>query len=119
FRKTKIYTSIGRARALQQCGWSSRFRQIKDIDSDLAAMELNSTGGSSSALFDDSMPCAQFVKSNQAECNYTRSAAAMVFNGKIRDAIDCLNRASKQDDSVSLSAIALALSGLATSTNQL
>lgn len=97
---------------MQHCGWSDRIRLVNldPIDS-----SINS--------FDYSMPCKHFCKSNETEYNFTRLAAVLVFNGKIYEAIECLNKASDlvisgkdssmndMNNSISLNAIALALSG--------
>lgn len=111
----KIYTSLGRAKALQYCGWSSR--HFKTDFSSTSNLENNNT-------FDDNMPCDYFVSTNESENNYTRIAAIMVFNGQISKAIENLNLAAENanksinnrvnnepnEKSISLNAISLALS---------
>lgn len=134
FSKRKVYTSLSRARALQHCGWSSRSRYLNSIDLDMNAVDLNSssqspsTQGSLSALFDVNMPCESFVEACKKEANFSRSAAVMVFNGKIEQAIKCLQDASnsisekandlEESESVSLNVIALALSAYEASSKQ-
>lgn len=131
--KRKVYTSLSRAKALQHCGWSSRSRYLNNIDLDMNAVDLNSSSqspssqSSLSALFDGNMPCDTFVESNEEEVNYTRSAAVMVFNGKIQQAIKCLQKASnylfdrpndlEDGESITLNVIALALSSYEASAN--
>lgn len=128
-----MYTSLSRAKALQHCGWSSRSRYLNNIDLDMNAVDLNSSSqspssqSSLSALFDGNMPCDTFVESNEEEVNYTRSAAVMVFNGKIQQAIKCLQKASnylfdrpndlEDGESITLNVIALALSSYEASAN--
>lgn len=98
------------------------------------AVDLNSSShspssqGSLSALFDVNMPCERFVEANEKETNFLRSAAVMVFNGKIEQAIKCLQEASdslaekandsEEGESISLNVIALALSAYEASSKQ-
>jgi len=101
---------------------------MNSFETNGATSQQASTSSLANSIFDTNMPCAQFVNSNEDECNFTRSAAVMIFNGKIFDAIECLKRASDvassdksngsdERDSTSLRVIALALSAYLTSAN--
>ena len=121
---------------MQHCGWSSRSRYLNNIDLEMSAVDLNSLSqtqskpSSMSSFFDATMPCSQFVESNEDESNFSRTAAVMVFTGKILDAIECLKRASdmtgsdkpnssEERDRISLNVSALALSAYVTSASQI
>ncbi|KPM02469.1 hypothetical protein QR98_0008830 [Sarcoptes scabiei] len=139
-RRKKIYTSLGRAKALQFCGWSSRYFFHERSSVSGYGFDLKSS------TFDENMPCDYFIKLNQIENNFTRIAAILIFNGKIEEAINFLNQASdfvsnkspqsinnlqqssmiklnelncfkQTEKAVSLNAIALALSALSTSND--
>ncbi|KAI2806893.1 hypothetical protein BLOT_008853 [Blomia tropicalis] len=114
----QIYTNISRAKALQYCGWSNQTR-VNNIE-ELSSLDLNGSFNS----FDKTMPCPRFIKMNDEEGVYSRTAAVMVFNGKIKEAIDCLQRVSdkiggnERNDNISLNVISLALSAYVTSSMQ-
>lgn len=140
--KRKVYTSLSRAKALQHCGWSSRSRYLNIIDLDMSAVDLNGSNisghsqtptnqSSISTLFDGNMPCDQFIEMNEEEFNFSRTAAVLVFNGKLFQAIECLKRASEmadkmsdklaateKRDTISMNVIALTLSAYITAVNQ-
>lgn len=128
YRSRRIFTSSARAKALQQCGWST-YSHISNIDLDLASFEFTASKvNSRSASFDQNMPCQEFVDFNVTENSFTRNAAVMVFNGRIVDAINCLEKASdlnsnsksgSSEDSASLNAIAIALSAYVTSSKNI
>ena len=113
---------------MQHCGWSSFTRASNNNDNlDLSTLDSNGSSQTTNTSFDFKMPCAQFLNANNAECDFSRSAAVMVFNGKICDAIEYLKQTSNlsstcdksiQDlEFISLNVIALALSAYITSAN--
>lgn len=103
---------------MQYCGWSNQTR-VNNIE-ELSSLDLNGSFNS----FDKTMPCPRFIKMNDEEGVYSRTAAVMVFNGKIKEAIDCLQRVSdkiggnERNDNISLNVISLALSAYVTSSMQ-
>ncbi|OTF78204.1 hypothetical protein BLA29_001965, partial [Euroglyphus maynei] len=128
--KKEIYISFERAKALQYCGWSDRYFS-SNFSSSFDELAI------SSKLYSN-IPCDYFISTNENEHNYTRIAAIMVFNGRVSEAIEYLNRASdfanknssnnhksndlhskQTDKAVSLNAIALALSTFITTVDRI
>ncbi|XP_027194513.2 GATOR complex protein mio [Dermatophagoides pteronyssinus] len=132
--KKEIYVSFERSKALQYCGWSDRHFSSNSASS-FGFDELAIT-----SKLDSNIPCDYFISINENEHNYTRLAAIMVFNGRVSEAIEYLNRASdfasknscnnhksndlhqngkQTDKAVSLNAIALALSTFITTVDRI